>query len=321
MAVAEVMFRASTDDVDAGAEFDYWADTVSTTFVPLECSSASRGSFQGELVSRSLGDFQFARIVASAHRVSRTRRMIERNDQGLLKVCVQLEGTARISQEGRQAEVLPGDFAIYDTSRPYVLSFDHTVSTRTFVFMFPQAQLGIPYDDLRRVTAVSVSGREGVGLVASPFFRAMAEASADGSLMLNGRLAHNAIALLETVYRERLDQATTGERVSRSRLLVVQAWLDHHLQDPGLSPDLIAGAHNISVRYLHRLFADDGTSVSRWVKVRRLEGCRRELGDPSLARFSVGAIAARWGMLDAPSFSRAFRDAYGLSPREYRMRP
>jgi len=35
---------------------------------------------------------------------------------------------------------------------------------------------------------------------------------------------------------------------------------------------------------------------------------------------TVGAIAARWGMLDAPSFSRAFRDAYGLSPREYRMR-
>jgi AraC-like DNA-binding protein len=60
--------------------------------------------------------------------------------------------------------------------------------------------------------------------------------------------------------------------------------------------------------------------VSRWVKERRLAGCRRELADPALVRLSVGAIAARWGIHDAAAFSRSFRAAYGVSPREYRLR-
>jgi AraC-like DNA-binding protein len=33
----------------------------------------------------------------------------------------------------------------------------------------------------------------------------------------------------------------------------------------------------------------------------------------------VSAIAARWGLMDAAHFSRAFRAAYGLPPAEYRM--
>jgi transcriptional regulator GlxA family with amidase domain len=32
----------------------------------------------------------------------------------------------------------------------------------------------------------------------------------------------------------------------------------------------------------------------------------------------VSAIAARWGLVNATHFSRAFRAAYGLSPVEYR---
>jgi AraC-like DNA-binding protein len=32
----------------------------------------------------------------------------------------------------------------------------------------------------------------------------------------------------------------------------------------------------------------------------------------------VSAVAARWGLVNAAHFSRAFRAAYGLSPVEYR---
>ncbi|MGH3774727.1 MAG: helix-turn-helix domain-containing protein [Pseudonocardiaceae bacterium] len=47
--------------------------------------------------------------------------------------------------------------------------------------------------------------------------------------------------------------------------------------------------------------------------------CRRDLLDPALADRPVSAIATRWGYPNAAHFSRAFRDAYGLPPREYRL--
>lgn len=301
--------------------FEYWNEAVSSTFVPLECRSGAPAAFRGELTAVSLGDVQLTRVTAASHQVRRTRRAIARNNPGLLKVCLQLCGTGRISQDGRETELTPGDLTLYDTARPYTLSFDEPATFGVFVFMFPGTLLGLPTDAVSRLTAVKVGGSAGLGALISPFLRNLAQVTGTDPGLLNTRLATNALSLLETVYRERLDLGCgEPERLSSARRLAIQQWLDRHLGEPELSPERIAGAHHISVRYLHRLFETEGTSVSRWVKEHRLEGCRRELADPSLVRLSVAAIAARWGMLDAAVFSRAFRAAYGLSPREYRMR-
>jgi AraC-like DNA-binding protein len=34
---------------------------------------------------------------------------------------------------------------------------------------------------------------------------------------------------------------------------------------------------------------------------------------------TIAAVARRWGFADATHFARRFRDAYGLSPREWRQ--
>ena len=155
----------STADVESGRGFDYWADAVTSTFVPLECRTQQSAAFHGDMVNRCLGDFQFTLVSAEAHRVARTRRMIALNDPGLMKVCLQVRGSGRINQDGREAEILPGDLTMYDTSRPYVLSFDHNPrGFETLVFMFPQAMMGLPIDAMFQLTATRVSGTEGIGL-------------------------------------------------------------------------------------------------------------------------------------------------------------
>ncbi|WP_433152417.1 helix-turn-helix domain-containing protein [Actinomadura nitritigenes] len=100
----------------------------------------------------------------------------------------------------------------------------------------------------------------------------------------------------------------------------IKEWIEAHLRDPDLTPAAIAAAHHVSVRQLYRVFEPSGTTVARYVRDLRLERCRRELSDPSLAGLRIGAIASRWGLPDAAGFSRAFRAAYGLSPSAYRER-
>lgn len=103
-------------------------------------------------------------------------------------------------------------------------------------------------------------------------------------------------------------------------LCAIQEWIEARLHDPALCPAAIAAAHHISVRQLYRVFRPTGTTVARYVRARRLENCRRELGDPFLGAQRIGAIAHRWGLPDAAAFSRAFRAAYGQSPTAYRAR-
>ncbi|MGH3241637.1 MAG: helix-turn-helix domain-containing protein, partial [Spirillospora sp.] len=58
--------------------------------------------------------------------------------------------------------------------------------------------------------------------------------------------------------------------------------------------------------------------VAGWARTQRLERARRDLTDPSQRATPVQAVAARWGFAHASDFSRAFRRAYGMSPRDYR---
>jgi hypothetical protein len=171
--------RLTTAAVAAGAEFDYWADAVSSTFVPLECAPSPNGAFHGELVSTRVGDVQFTRVASTAHRVTRTRRMIARNDAGHYKIGLQLAGVGWISQGGRDAVLRPGDLTVYDTSRPYTLAFDG--DTATFVLMIPDHALGMPRDTMEQLTASAISGHDALGSLVSPFLARIANLTATGN--------------------------------------------------------------------------------------------------------------------------------------------
>jgi len=78
-------------------------------------------------------------------------------------------------------------------------------------------------------------------------------------------------------------------------------------------PSTIAAAHGISVRTLQQLFSDAGTTVSSWIRERRLKACYRELSGAD--RFdTVTEVAFRWGFNDAAHFSRRFKQAFGVTP-------
>lgn len=309
----------STAEAPPGQGFDLWHSVVCQTFVPLEVHPANRGSFRGEVVSQTVGPATICRITADAHHANRTRRLIALGEGDRYHVTLQVRGRGRVTQDGREALLTPGDLTIKDTTRPYTLNFDGTF--QVLVLMFGRDLPTLTRDQMRQVTASRIPGTEGTGALVSPLLLQLAKLMPTGELPLSRRLAQNILDLLETVYCDRLGTpAECPETLRRSRLLAIQAWIDRHLDTVELCPEVIAAANHISVRYLHRLFQDQGTTVSRWTRDRRLERCRHDLGDPVLNRRGVSVIAARWGFLDAASFSRTFKAAYGESPREYRAR-
>jgi AraC-like DNA-binding protein len=74
----------------------------------------------------------------------------------------------------------------------------------------------------------------------------------------------------------------------------------------------------ISVRYLHRVFSDDGTTFGRVLLRHRLEAARRALEDPAFARVTITDLALRNGFADPTHFGRAFKAAYGRTPLSHR---
>lgn len=289
---------------------------VSESFVPLQVSSGGPDHFRGVIRGASVDEVHVTEVRATSHVVERTPELIARGDRSYFKVSLMLAGTGLLIQDDREAVLQPGDLAVYDTDRPYSLVFDQDF--RTMVVMFPKHLITLPSDMIGQLTAVRISGQEGLGGMVVPYLTQLAGNLDQLAGTTGARLAHSALDLVTTVFTRELglDEASTDPH--RALVQRIRGYIDRNLASTDLGPASIASAHFISTRHLHGLFQEQGVTVSTWIRTRRLERCRRDLLDPMLADRPVAAIAARWGFVDAAHFSRAFKAAFGISPSEYR---
>ena len=311
---------ARTLDLPPGQRFDYWKHCLSDTFVPLEVSSPGEADFRGRLRGCELGSLRLIEVRAEPHTARRTARLVKAAPAGCYKIGVQLRGTSLLIQDGREALLTPGDFAVYDTDRPYSLALsDH----RMLVLIFPRDMLGLPQPQVAGLTATRLPGEAGgMASLIGPFLGQVADLLDEvdsRSLGVGLRLAGNVVDLLGTVLAERLDTVPADpDATHRALMLQITAFIEEHLGEADLAPTQIAAAHHISLRQLHKLFHSSGTTVAGWIRQRRLEHCGRDLRDPRCATRSVAAIGARWGYPDPAHFSRLFKATYGVGPRDYR---
>ncbi|MFI1918058.1 helix-turn-helix domain-containing protein [Nocardia sp. NPDC020380] len=297
--------------------FEAFRESVSNTFVPLQVERVTAQPFDGWLRSVDLGALKVTGVGATPHRVRRTPTLIARSDPEYYKLGVQLQGRCTLSQAGRETCLTAGDSAIYDTSRPYTMTFDGPY--RQLVVMFPRPLLCLPDDRIRAITARRVPGDQGLGALLHVLVREIAYRLDELTERTDIRLADTIVNLVATVYADQLDGGTPGHAAGRKPLMSkVVSYIERHLDEAELTPKRIADENHISTRYLHKLFHEESATVTSWIRTRRLEHCRRELRDPARRDRSIGVIAAHWGFADPANFSRVFRNAYGISPREYR---
>ncbi|TQR88053.1 helix-turn-helix domain-containing protein [Mycobacterium hodleri] len=112
----------------------------------------------------------------------------------------------------------------------------------------------------------------------------------------------------------------TGEAMSATLVDRIKIYIDAHATDPALSADVIAAAHNISVRHLYNVWRTQEMSLANRILQRRLERARDQLADPTKRHLTVAAIGRACGFSDPTHFGRRFRAAYGTTPREWRNR-
>jgi AraC family transcriptional regulator, positive regulator of tynA and feaB len=309
--------RWSTASIPVPEQFAYWRDVVCQAFVALHPQRVGCGPFAGTIEAQALGSLTLSRISSQGQHVRRTQASVDQRAGDVMYVNIQLRGTGSASQDGRTAQQQPGDLALLDSTRPFELGFDGDFEQLcvTLPVDLLVARLAVP----QAVTAVSIPGRTGLGAMITNQLRFFADNGCDLDIEASRYVAGQLTDVLALALGRA--QSVPGHS---ARALLLQAALDEverRLGDPQLSPTDVAQRVNVSTRYLHRLFADRGTSFGRWILARRLERCHRDLVEPAFAHMTVGQIAARHGFTDRTHFARAFRGRYGLTPSSHRRRP
>jgi AraC-like DNA-binding protein len=312
----------STKEVAPARGLAYWREMVSATFVPLEiipaASQVAPTGFVGAVAVREIGSLRIARVRASPMFAKRSDRHIEASPDDDYFLAMHLRGMARATQNGRQLSLAPGDVALFDSTRPYEIEFQAAGAFEHLIYRIPRLDLEARYPQIERATAVRIPAASFEGRLAAPYLRTLAALPLPAPA---SNLERTAAAALE-VLSAALAAAAGIEPADFSRhtqlLTRIKQRMILRLDDPCLSPTVIAQECFISVRQLHRVFAQDGTSFGAFVREQRLRQCRIDLADTRLANRPIASIAARWGFPSAAHFTRAFRARYGVAPRGFR---
>ena len=302
----------SSDQVSASDRVALWHDVICRSYVPLNITLTSEQPFIGTVSTGNLGTVRIATSSSLPQQITRTRRLIRQDEREYLMVGVQSAGHALVQQHDRTARVGRGGLVFWDTRHPYDILFP--TDWRMSVFQFPRYSFGFTEDFIGRMTAVNVGGDRGIGRVVSSFMTSINDATDAGDLAEVAPLHNSAVDLLSAAIRTELaDQAAASDGL----LECVLAYIRQNLADPNLCASQIAAEHNVSVRTLHRLFSATGQGVAEHIRNLRLERIKTELADPTSRRYTISALARKWGFLDPSTFSRAFKDAYGITAREW----
>jgi len=308
-------YRTPLVAVAESVDRDRFATVVASTFSAVRVRPLTDGTFRSSLSSAVAGDVRVSVLTGSPCVVTRDAELIGHKDPAFLTVAMQRTGRAAVAQDGRRCMVGPGDLVNYVTSRPYEVTFWEPYEA--ILVSVPLGALGSHADTLSVRTAIAVGTERGPRDVVGTLFAALATkitgCTAGDASSSKEYLADAIVSLVLAELVDIVPQGAGDDLADR-----VLAHCLSHLSDPALTVDSVARALGVSVRYLHKVLAPTGITLSAWIRRQRLERIGRDLADESLRGRTVGAVAARWGMPDTGHLSRALKAEFGMTASEIR---
>lgn len=290
------------------------ADVVTSSICAIDYKS-DRCSLSIE--SWNLGSLLVNSVVSTAQTSRRSRRLIARSgvDHYRLRLC-KADGTvARVG--GKDFRLAKGDVVLCDLG----MEFETRIGTGDMIFVYVPRDVLIPL-----LPAAARQDLHGLHFQAGTVVGDLLAAQIMTLRALLSRMTANDIALVSRSMLDVLVNSIVSLQGNENRagrgfpaILATQikSFIIEHLADPELGADQIMRRFRLSRTPLYELFRSH-SGVSNYILTLRLRRCLWDLTDVRQRDRRIGQIAFGWGFNNESHFSRVFRDAFGMSPREAR---
>jgi AraC-like DNA-binding protein len=294
-----------------------YQDRVCATYFPLNFHPdrhAISRPFFAQFTTDELGPLEMTEAVVRAKiEGRRSAEDAERRGPDHFVLNIVTAGLVRQAQYNRSSETPANFMSLLHSRGP--LETAQLSSTSAIYIRIPgdalRASLNKPEDHC----SIAYDMRSGMGALLAEYIRSTWRERTRLDVKERSDLSSNFIGLLTSFLRSR-DGATNLSSVDVNMRKAFD-FIDQNIGDPNLSPSMIAHATGISVGYLQELARINGTTIGRTIMEKRLVCCHAALTDKS-RRARIIEIAFDHGFNDAAHFSRAFKNRFGLSPREVR---
>jgi AraC-like DNA-binding protein len=306
--------RIATDDVAAADRLALVRGAYRGTLGEIEIAPHPATPFYWRGVLRNLPGLALASAVSSSARVTRMPSANERDD---LILTVAVDGRLTLRRGERDTVLRTGEMAVTRSREPSVCERDpHARSIDLRIPLHVAAPTG------RELDAILVSA------IAAPEPLSMLRRYVDGLLdsfgLEQAETLNLAVAHVHEIVSYILGAARAAAEAEKARgpaaarLRAIKAEIVENVCSRELTIVSIAGRHQVTPRYVRKLFEGEGVTFSEFVLAQRLARARRLLADARHDAETISAIAFASGFGDLSYFNRVFRRQYGATPTAVR---
>lgn len=306
--------------VPATAAFGAFRKFICGAFFPWSIERQCDGAFHGRAEGLILPAGAVAKTRSNPITAVRNGAELEGSPAECIYANYILSGELHVQQGQHNFIAKRGDLIIYESCHPVIAKEKSAGPFENLSFRIDKdhfASLGnadavlscalISAESMIAPLAASLSYLS-ENLLAIPMGEAVALFNVFGSLLPVATLA------LTKDCRAQPQKNFTQKFLMRELL----EYIETHLSVPDLSPGSAAAALGISLRYVHKLFAEKGMTFCSFVTSKRLDHIRRDLSADAFRNEPIYAVAARWGFEDASAFNRVFKEKFGVTPGQSR---
>jgi len=305
-----------TEDRQLGA----WQEILSDVYYSLEVTRSTR-SLRAQIRQYDIANVSITTFDADEQRVFRTQSRISRDPNDSYVFVMPVRKDIYYSQGGRSGFIKPGGYVLVSTSEFYELSCQDGFVNWTVKVPGEEMRRRMP--DVDDYCACRFPNNLPMAHVARQHIRSMAITFGNLNPPSAGSLAGNLIDAISLVIGSETE-GPVGEGDTHSQYRMRRRIVDYirqNIQNPDLSPKVIAEANGISVSYLYKLFQSGDMTVGEYILAQRLQAAYERLTTSDNAKFTVAEAAYSAGFRNLSHFSRVFREKYRVSPSAVRKQP
>lgn len=313
---------APTEQIDigsgirTGSRLNAWRDVLNNYYYPLDLSSPATTFTVGRLSVHDVASIRIGIIDSDPMTVKRNPSHISRSGDDFFMMPITATDSLALTQRDRECEVRPGDVAFISTGDPYV----YFQPKRTVI-----AAVRLPAEMIREripwvddMTARQCSRERPLVRIFTDLLRSMIQNSSALSASEAELLRHSLfdlLALALTMPGEATSDESSVRLAHRQRIL---HFIERNILDKDLGSALVATGLGLSPRYIQRIFAERGETLTEVIRKRRIMEAQQLLKSRNYANKSIEEISYAAGFTDPAYFSRVFRQETNMSPGEYR---
>lgn len=292
---------------------EFWEAHNADALIGLDIRPLHTQTLEAQQHNRETSKTRAAKVLGSSQLVERSPKMIRKYPTEAIALFFCTRGDSFYSDENGTHLLHAGQLLACNADKPFIRGFGVGVSEMVLTVSmdeFAKLSGGNSLHSPKKFTFGAGPDAEHRLPAATQLARLVDQAlkaNNDPVEMAEGEI----LSWLEPLFRD-------GKQNASETFLQAQHFLDLNLSRPDLRRTDIARLLHMSERQVARVFAENDTSFSRELLLKRVQAARAILKSES--HTPVVEIARRCGFRSTPYFSRAFRKAIGHSPTEERVR-